>query len=1170
MRSLPSETLPGNPADDANDSTLGPTIDTRRSPPGPSSAASLPRSFGDYVLLAEIARGGMGVVYKARQARLNRLVALKMIRSAEFANEEQVQRFYTEAQAAAKLDHPSIVPVYEVGSASGEHFFSMALMSGASLNEKLKETGPLQPQQAVQILKLVTEAVEYAHAKGIIHRDIKPQNILLDETGLPRLTDFGLAKIAAADSNLTMTGQIMGTPSYMAPEQAAGRRIDVRADVYSLGCVLYACLTGRPPFEAASPAETLRQVLDNEPVSPRTLNPAIPRDLDTMCLKCLEKDPARRYGTAAEFAAELARFLAGQPILARPVGAVERGWRWARRNRGLAIIGGLAAAACLVTIITLSAAVVLVNQARSAAVVLAGENYQLAEANGNLADANGKLAETESHLRKEAQRKSARLSLEKAIDRCRDDAASGCLQLARSLEEAESIGDKPLAQAARWQLGAWRNELITLAAMFPGRARGAWFDPEGKATVVLQNGEIQRWDLKTGQLLDSHATGIEYVSAAGFRGDGRLVLLGIYNRQAQMWNVAESRAIAPPLPLVNAASLAKFSDDGRRAVCCGGETLVWYDGQTGEVLGEPQRLPYPITDVHFSHDSRQLVTVGGGGQSQGTLQIWDAETMRTTGQGLVNPKPISKVAWTHDLRHLVFTGDDLAVKRWSPDKPEEVVELTRQTGPVKLLQVSPDGKLLLIGGQREAQIWRTEDWRPHSPPFAKDVLSSQGEFCADSTSVLIGGSERKLRWWDARTGEFLASPGHHDRQVFRLFVSPQSEYAIASTLDLQNRVWRLASSAERPLKLRHTGQARSAALTPDGQRVLTASDEGRFQWWDARLGQPLEAAPQIGAPARSVAISHDGKWGAGGGDDGVVHLWDALSGKRLDVAMRHAIPITRVAIDGPGRLIASSDAGEIRLWRIPSGEPVGPPIKNERLVRSLEFNREGTRLLVAGDNGEVRIWNVHANPAVLQGTPARTRYQVVDARFSQDGSQFAMAAADQFARVYDTESGEPMGPPLQHLGLVYAVAFSPDGQTLASGGEDQIIRFWNFRTGQAMGSPLEHHSRVLEAQYSDDGRLLLTSASDGGVRLWDTQSGLVAGPIRRHQDVVRLARLSSDGRRILSAGADGLVGLWAVPQPVTETADQAMRDIEVRTGLKLEADGSVIPLSVEQWQSRAR
>ncbi|HJT34227.1 MAG TPA: serine/threonine-protein kinase [Pirellulales bacterium] len=308
-------------------------------------AVSRKRDFGDYELLAEIARGGMGVVYKARQKRLNRTVAVKMIIAGQLADQDEVRRFLTEAEAAAGLDHPGIVPVYESGEIDGQHFFSMGFVEGQSLAALLAD-GPLPPPHAAELLAHVADAVDYAHERGVIHRDLKPGNILLDLASHPRVTDFGLAKRVTGDSSLTRSGQTLGTPSYMPPEQASGKldAIGRAADIYALGAVLYATLTGRPPFQAATPLDTILQLLEQEPVTPRRLNTGVPRDLETIALKCLEKEPHKRYATARQLSDELRRFLSGEPIEARPIGQLERGWRWCRRNPATT---SLAAAACI-------------------------------------------------------------------------------------------------------------------------------------------------------------------------------------------------------------------------------------------------------------------------------------------------------------------------------------------------------------------------------------------------------------------------------------------------------------------------------------------------------------------------------------------------------------------------------------------------------------------------------------------------------------------------------------------------------------------------------------------------------------------------------------------------------------------------------------------------------
>ena len=334
--------LGGGPAEGQPTPSPESYADAPTLPPDAPAGALTPgtrvRYFGDYELGEEIARGGMGVVYKARQVSLKRTVALKMILAGQLAAEADVERFHREAEAAATLDHPNIVPIYEIGEHDGQHYFSMRLIEGTSLAQRATSF-QRDPKAAIQLLAKVVRAVHDAHQHGILHRDLKPSNILLDAQGEPFVTDFGLAKHVDGRNPQTRSGLIVGTPSYMAPEQArAAKAVTVAVDVYGLGAILYELLTGRPPFRAETELDTLLQVLDRDPPAPRSLNPRLDRDLETICLKCLEKEPRNRYGSALALAEDLERWSAGHTIQARPSGPVKKLWKWSKRNPALAVL----------------------------------------------------------------------------------------------------------------------------------------------------------------------------------------------------------------------------------------------------------------------------------------------------------------------------------------------------------------------------------------------------------------------------------------------------------------------------------------------------------------------------------------------------------------------------------------------------------------------------------------------------------------------------------------------------------------------------------------------------------------------------------------------------------------------------------------------------------------
>ncbi len=468
--------------------------------------------FGDYELLKVLGDGGMGIVYKARQLSLNRPVALKMIKAARFASPDEIRRFQNESEAVARLDHPNIVPVYEVGEYEDQHYFSMKLIVGESLDKRTKDYLS-EPRNAAELVATTAGAIHHAHQRGILHRDLKPANILIDSEGWPHVTDFGLAKRVEGDSELTRSGAILGTPAYMAPEQASGKRgaVTTATDVYGLGSVLYVLLTGKAPFGGDSVIDTLEQVRERSPEPPTKRNPRVPRDLEVICLKCLAKDPPRRYGSAGALAEDLKHWLSGEPIAARPVGNATRVWMWCRRRP---VISGLAAALSLAVLggliaTSLSLLVALQAQAEEKKQTkLAEERLQgavKAEADAVLArsDAERESARAKAQTGLAEQRLyDVRMNL---VQRYWEDYHGELLQqvLVEQLPPNQGGIDRRGFEWYYWQRKMSSGH-ITLNGHAAG-VRSVAFSPDGKLLASASDDGLKTWTCRTGQ--ETHAKG---------------------------------------------------------------------------------------------------------------------------------------------------------------------------------------------------------------------------------------------------------------------------------------------------------------------------------------------------------------------------------------------------------------------------------------------------------------------------------------------------------------------------------------------------------------------------------------------------------------------------------------------------------------------------------------
>jgi len=623
----------------AVDDETAPAPDPAQGDPAPGTTVEY---FGDYVLMEKLGEGGMGVVYKARQVSLKRLVAVKMISSGRFADEREVERFRVEAEAAANLDHPGIVRIFEIGEHQGRHYFSMDFVEGESLEARLRES-PLPPQEAARLMEQTARAIAYAHGRGVIHRDLKPANVLVSQENQVRVTDFGLAKRLQDDSGLTVTGIPMGTPSYMPPEQAEGRwgEVTVRSDVYSLGATLYALLTGRPPFQAATRSETMLQVSHRDPLPLRQLNPSLPRDLETVCAKCLEKDPRRRYGSADDLAEELKRFLEGRPVQARPVGKPERLWRWCKRNP---VVAGLTAAVAFSLVVGIVAS--------SCFAIRATNN-----ANGWQNAAEEAVAEKER--------------AEKQL--LRSEWLLYANQIASALREWETnnvSGSWQYLDACRADFRGWEYDyLYTLFTKnqrtfkgHTGFVHSVAFSPDGKRIVSgsgTPDNTVRVWDATSGQ-----------------------ELLTLTGHMGQVDSVA-------------------FSPDGKRIVSAGYSLKVW-DATTGEnTLTLTPPILY-VNSVAFSPDGKRIVS----GSDDSMLKVWDATSGQETLTFKGHARLVNSVAFSPDGRRIVSGSDDMTVKVWNATSGQEMLTLKGHAGIVLSVAFSPDGKRIVSSsGDGTTKVW---------------------------------------------------------------------------------------------------------------------------------------------------------------------------------------------------------------------------------------------------------------------------------------------------------------------------------------------------------------------------------------------------------------------------------------------------------------------------------
>jgi eukaryotic-like serine/threonine-protein kinase len=1049
------------------------------------------RYIGDYELLGELGRGGMGVVYRARQLSLNRVVALKLIAPEQLASPKVLERFRAEAEVAAQLDHPHIVPIFETGTIEGCYYINLKLIEGRSLAEQIAEvrlfpsgarsqgkplTGAAGQLQTARLLANVADAVHYAHQRGVLHRDLKPGNILIDSAGLPHVTDFGLAKRVESDSNLTLSGEVLGTPAYMAPEQAVGqaRQMTTAADVYSLGAILYELLTGQPPFRRDSTIETLHAVVHDEPVAPRTLNRAVPRDLETICLKCLEKQPARRYTSARALAEDLRRFIGGEPVEARPLGTSARIGRWCCRKPALATSLGLLALA-----LTLGLSGVL-WQWRSAK-----QKAFIARQNLYAADIG---------------------AIQRALEQ--DNRRQALDLLRRQIPKPGEPDLRGFEWRYLWQQ-CQSDELFSL----PGHdapARCVAFSPDGRSLV-------------TGTLAVSASKG------------GAVTVWDLANRKA--------RATLPGYS--NAVCSVAYSPNGELlAVACQTAVEIW----DAKSLQKLRSLPGSSVVARFSPSGDYLLTAGTNGLLLWATRRWElAGSLDSTNSWQADIWNC-RVAFSPDSS-LVALPTEAGVKLYSVPALRETAFFQLRLPFIRFASFSPDGRSVATAAAHDwtVQLWDVvEKKQSTSFPGHSDMVGD-GAFSPDGKMLVTCSSDQTLRLWDVNTGKLIRVLKGHAEEVYDVAFSPDGNRlasvgkdgtvkvwdALATTglaLGLGNNIWPLGFDSEGDFVAYTVSNRSLTHFDPASLHVISAEpfegrqEKGHSSYWflfgnlfrDGRtLALPTQHMETNQPPQRSL------------------ELWDLT--RRQFLCLVGGDP-GRVVFAPQQRLLATCTSNQtVSLWKIESGtprqdsgrasSPQPSPPGEER-----EKDPAWTNPVTLGSRTNIAPSSIAHATRVAVITNA-----LAPATFSADGKLLATPrAVGGGMDIWNVAGGDPRLV-LTARPSGAGVQFSPDSRMVAfSSSEDSLIRIWNVPSGSALATLTGHKRAMIMLAFSPDGRTLASLADDRTLILWQVATGreLLRLPMPVEDVQGHELAFSPDGRSLAAWRFDPrgiLTRLWFAP-----------------------------------------
>ncbi len=962
--------------------------------------------FGDYVLRNEIARGGMGVVYKAEQKSLKREVAVKMIRSSMLANEVDVERFHIEAEAAASLDHPNIVPIYEIGEWEGQCFFSMKLIKGTTLRDRVSEYR-INRKAGVRLMVKVARAVFAAHQCGILHRDLKPENILVDESGEPYVTDFGLAKNIKNESGLTIEGQILGTPNYMAPEQAEeGRTVTTSTDIYGLGAILYELLTNQPPFRSTSLLETMRLVVHKEPEAPRKIDTEIDRDLETISLKCLEKNPGSRYETAAALAEDLERWLRSEPVIARPIGRTEKLKKWIRRRPTLAALYSL------VLIFILGLAVggpaVALHQAKLKGIAdersdtIQKHLYfsEMTLATGIMGERNDldqiqkatdrwALENTEGDFRGWEWWFLKGLSIPKVHEHLYGDTVTG---LALNPDETQ------VAIASGGQVEIRTPDFKTLIHSIPFRASFVNWRPDGlRLALTKQSGITRFWDTKSQSLLPASLNHDPILSGSGWSPDGRLFFHSSYRGSIRIWEVSSEKEVARIEGVGNYPYVTWSSVENSLFYVDSKSLQVWE-----EATGKSRELSSDwrsggLYQINCSPDGSMLATAA----PRGNLNF----TRLPDGKNLGNfpahqSANIKRMAWSPDSTRVATGGEDNALILWDAHK-REIIHTYHHRGAIHGIHWTTRDDLLAAFGNRVVSI-------DVNNPVDERILPA------------------KLKWSTKRNTLSWSAAG------LLLFADHEDLYTWQPGQSSPSRIFEAAGTILR------------AKISSDGMRAAIYSENEPITIIDLKNAGAIIAETGPLSWTDTLAWSPDQKKIASVHHNGYAHIWDAESGEELLSFNEEDSALTGITWSPDGTLVATQSVnGYHRVRDSKSGIEIASGKTPAHWARGIKWEPNGDRLASINLVGGVIFWTIEESKLIPRYIRAQEQ-GVSDLQWAPDGSRVATIGTNGEIRLIDSDTGFltmrlKVGSDFDAEDV--DIEWSPDGKTIVYGaGKQRVLR----------------------------------------------------------------------------------------------------------------------------------